>query len=90
MRRWTIAILLAVACEREPKPVPPAAYDPAMRRWILDCIEKANPHSDEEPEDNTAQCEETATRLFCGPTCFISLGGSVLCRPKPGEEGGHG
>lgn len=37
---------------------------PEHRQWILDCIEKGNPHSDEEPEDLVLQCEKTARQLF--------------------------
>lgn len=88
MKKWTPLILLALlsACAVNPKPdYVPAACDPAMREWILQCIEKANPHSDEEPEDNTKQCERTAIHLFCGPSCFLGTGGTVLC-DAPSKE----
>jgi hypothetical protein len=79
IQRIIIALIAALsACETTPQPTI-AVCDPAMREWILQCIEKANPHSDEEPEDNTAQCEYTAARLFCGPSCFVSLSGVILC-----------
>lgn len=38
-------------------------------RWIIDTVNAANPKSDEEPEDNIAQAEKTADRLF-GQTSF--------------------
>jgi hypothetical protein len=34
------------------------------RSWVLECLEKANPKADEEPEDMIIQCEITAKRLF--------------------------
>lgn len=38
----------------------------ALRRtFILDCIEKGNPHSDEEPEDLVSQCSKTAENVYC-------------------------
>jgi hypothetical protein len=80
-----VVITMLSACEppASSPPLTPAACDPAMREWILQCIEKANPHSDEEPEDNTKQCERTATHLFCGPTCFLGNDGRVWCQaPK--------
>jgi hypothetical protein len=81
MNKRLIALTVAlVACNSRPKHnATIAECDPAMREWILQCIEKANPHSDEEPEDNTAQCEKTAARLFCGPSCFVSHVGAILC-----------
>lgn len=36
-----------------------------MADWVLACVEKANPMSDEEPEHWTEQCERTARKLFC-------------------------
>jgi len=43
--------------------IPPESRE-AAQKWILSCIEKANPYSDEEPEHMTAQCERTGKRLF--------------------------
>ena len=40
----------------------------AAAAWILECVKNANPHSDEEPEDNIAQAERTAKTLFGKPT----------------------
>ena len=36
----------------------------AAAAWVQKTVEAANPHSDEEPEDNIAQAEATADRLF--------------------------
>lgn len=36
-----------------------------QRKFVLSCIEKANPMSDEEPEDYILQCQHTAQDLFC-------------------------
>jgi hypothetical protein len=81
----TILMLAVVACDSKPKPTI-AECDPAMREWVLQCIEKANPHSDEEPEDSTAQCEATGARLFCGPSCFVSHVGAILCHTPASLE----
>ena len=35
-----------------------------MRKWIIETVRAANPHSDEEPEDNIIQAERTALRIF--------------------------
>jgi hypothetical protein len=79
-RRHRFAILVAFAAIayglsgcHQPDSTNPAQCDAErMARWVLDCVEKGNPHSDEEPEDATRQCEATAAHLFCGPTCYIS------------------
>jgi len=34
------------------------------RSWLISCIEKGNPLSDEEPEDLVLQCEKTGIRAF--------------------------
>lgn len=43
------------------------AHSMAERRakFIIDCSRAANPMSDEEGEDLVAQCESTASNLFC-------------------------
>lgn len=87
MKRVIVAACFVVACDARPDYTP--SCDPAMRDWVLQCIEKGNPHSDEEPEDATAQCERTAVRLFCGPTCFVSTGGTIVCRGHRPAVGGE-
>jgi hypothetical protein len=86
MKTALIIFLMAISsCEaKKPQvePVPPTACDPEMRDWILQCIKNANPYSDEEPEDNTKQCERTAIHLFCGPECFLGSNGSIWCLPN--------
>jgi len=42
----------------------PDSLKPEMRQWILYVVKAANPHSDEEPEDNIIQAEITGRRLF--------------------------
>lgn len=42
----------------------PDSLHVAQRQFILDCIEKANPKSDEEPEDWIMACEQTSYRVF--------------------------
>lgn len=81
-----ICLVMLVACDPKARPAIATECDPAQRDWILQCIEKANPHSDEEPEDNTAQCENTAARLFCGTSCFVSLDGPVVCHTQESWE----
>ena len=39
--------------------------NPKKAKFIIDCAKAANPMSDEEGEDLVAQCERTATNLFC-------------------------
>lgn len=77
---WLSAVVIVAiaACDVRPDFTPDC--EPEMRDWVLECIGKANPHSDEEPADNTRQCEKTAVRLFCGPTCFVSVDGPIVCR----------
>lgn len=41
-----------------------AAATAEHQEWLLGCIEKGNPMSDEEGEDLVKQCEQTAYRLF--------------------------
>ena len=41
--------------------------------WVLECVKNANPHSDEEPEDNIAQAQKTATDLFGKPTLGMRM-----------------
>jgi hypothetical protein len=65
------ALALLVGCD-EQAPTYSIRYElaiPAGRRaeaaaWVQRTVEVANPHSDEEPEDNIAQAESTADRLF--------------------------
>jgi hypothetical protein len=47
-------------------------------KFILDCIENANPKSDEEPEDWLHICERMATNLY-----GVSINGYVI-RHDPG------
>ncbi len=42
----------------------PDSLKPEMRKWIIETVRAANPHSDEEPEDNIIQAERTALRIF--------------------------
>lgn len=42
-------------------------------KWILEVVAAANPHSDEEPEDNIAQAEKTALKLFGVPTLGMRM-----------------
>lgn len=79
-------LVVLMGCDMEPQKaakLPIAECDTkAMASWILECVEKANPHSDEEPEDNTSQCEATAVHLFCGTNCFKSTDGTFRCREQ--------
>ena len=62
----TIILLFFLSCNTDQKVgyfVPEEKKD-AQRAWILECIEKANPRSDEEPEDWIVQCEDTSLRLY--------------------------
>lgn len=36
-----------------------------LQTFILDCIKRANPMSDEEPEDYIRQCQYTAETVIC-------------------------
>lgn len=84
-----VAMMLAVACaceqQREPRYVPAQCERDKMADWILSCIEKANPYSDEEPEDNTRQCERTAVPLFCGEFCYVNRTGQYICQVQEEE-----
>lgn len=61
--------------------------------FILQCIENANPKSDEEPEDWIVKCEDISTRTFCKEItvmitqeCSSNLGciwREIRRRPKP-------
>ena len=91
MKRRLLVYLVFVilGCDSRPKSeVAPSCDTEAMRPWILDCIEKANPHADEEPEDYVLQCEGTAARLFCGPGCFLSMTGVYVCHAGTSPKGG--
>ncbi len=70
-----LVLLYLSACEQKAT-IRTEECDPAMREWILQCIEKSSPCEDPEGAE---QCESTATRLFCGPTCFVTLGGAIAC-----------
>lgn len=61
------AVLLMSACESqriEYRHIVPPENMEAHRAWILECIEKANPKSDEEPEDWIARCYYVSKQLF--------------------------
>lgn len=55
-RTWEPTILRS--CETE-------AERTALQAWILECIERANPKSDEEPEDWMPTCEAIGRRAIC-------------------------
>jgi hypothetical protein len=68
------ALLLSGCDGSSPNEWPAYEYViPAERRaeaaaWITATVAAANPKSDEEPEDNIAQAEKTALKLFGVPT----------------------
>ncbi len=72
-----IVTILALGCG--PRTEPASCDTDRMAVWILECIEKGNPHSDEEPEDATRQCEATAIHLFCGTQCTKNEMGRIRC-----------
>ena len=64
-----ILVLSGAGCSNEPSDtvryrlVVPDDKKAEAAEWIKHTVEVANPHSDEEPEDNIAQAEDTALRL---------------------------
>lgn len=57
-----------------------------LANWMLECIKRANPKSDEEPEDWILQCERTGKRTLCSSvpavrfqTCHSCTWNSVAC-----------
>jgi len=66
--KWTAALIVALlaSCgERYEPGYGGVYYDPEVAgEWITETVRAANPMSDEEPEDNIAQAERTATGLF--------------------------
>ncbi len=80
----TLLVLLSACFSPEPK----LRYDIAcseeesdeLASWILKCVEKANPQSDEEPEDWIRQCERTGKRTLCSTVPVISHRGCAGCQ----------
>jgi len=61
------AIGFLIACDAqyiEFRQVVPEEKREAQQKWILDCVEKANPKSDEEPEDWIRMCAFESRKLF--------------------------
>ena len=48
-----------------------------QRAWILACIEKANPHSDETPSGYINACADRSEELFCPRETYIVEDGQV-------------
>ena len=51
----------------------PEAKKKVAAAWIIKVVTAANPHSDEEPEDNIKQAEKTAIELFGVQTVGILM-----------------
>lgn len=78
-----LAVLLAfclVGCNKQyptyevsyHKVIPAEARD-AAAKWVLDTVGAANPHSDEEPEDNIKQAQYSALVLFGELTIGLAI-----------------
>jgi len=88
-----LLVCLITACEDRPDTkilwVPScftAEERTALQRWTSDCIRDANPHSDEEPEDMIAQCENTGRRIVCPEAAVVfdrHTWNTVDCRVHP-------
>ncbi len=96
---FTMAALPPSCTPRHQRLGPPTPYCSAPEEvavvsvWILHCIEKANPKSDEDPEDWVKQCQRTAEEIHCTdyPT-FRRRGHWVPCplAVTPAERNGCG
>jgi len=72
MKYLILMLLMLMACDGEDNPQKEAkpcfwvadSIRVAQQAFILGCIEKANPKSDEEPEDWISACENTSWRVF--------------------------
>lgn len=66
MKLLLIILLFLIACEEEKTPCWSISDSLRVeqRVWVLNCIEKANPKSNEEPEDWIEECEDVSIRLY--------------------------
>jgi len=89
MIKLILLSLLLVACDNRHMSKEmdcPSPTTTEHRVWLLDCIEKGNPLSDEEGEDLVKQCEWTAERMFClsvpsvRVTSFGNRGYTISCK----------
>ena len=72
MRCLVLVALLLIGCSGNSKPIETVGYrkiiPPEDRdrvgKWVTATVAAANPHSDEEPEDNVYQVEKTALEVY--------------------------